>query len=597
MEIRYPTYSRFLRGCEEAIRRGKMSLLKGDPIKVEFSPQGYNARIRVRIDQTKSETFWADWESADPTRFPVRIKAAAYALFRLGCYGTFLIKHKTGILTIQYLGTSSEISSEISDEILSEPIQESERSNLLEITKKLPITNKVKRAKKLYFERDIEKCRKVAEILYNQFYKSKEGLFGHREMPEDLLPQGVERGSYSHIMFITLTVAIDYQRDAVQLWNASRRTFEDKSTQWIYFPNQLVERSDSELLGAMQKYSLVKKVLKDALKIWKPVSMSFHKLFNSDPRNLFKEMDYDAFRLYTIMNTKYKRYFPYLSGKKILPLWLRLLHDVVGIELKNLDKIPIPVDIHIARATFCLGCLKGTYKGPFQDAIAEINGVWEEACENFPLTRLQLDGPLWNLSKYGCSHRTNQFCPKSSRCPVSQFCIPGKIYVSPEKIDVMTWNATPKRKGKGKLIIVQCGGKKIWNENPLLGPVPAKDAYTSPYFKLNKAYAEKFGDHWLILSAKYGFLEPTQEIENYNVTFKKLSSDCISDDKLKNQVRSRNLSQYKVVIVLGGEDYYQKARSAFEKTDCIVKSPLRGMPIGVRMAKIRQALSTGIELE
>jgi len=88
-----------------------------------------------------------------------------------------------------------------------------------------------------------------------------------------------------------------------------------------------------------------------------------------------------------------------------------------------------------------------------------------------------------------------------------------------------------------------------------------------------------------------------KKIENYNVTFKKLSSGCIFDDELKNQVRAKNLSQYKIVVVLGGEDYYQKARSAFEKTDCIVKSPLRGMPIGVRMAKIRQSLSTGIELE
>lgn len=36
-----------------------------------------------------------------------------------------------------------------------------------------------------------------------------------------------------------------------------------------------------------------------------------------------------------------------------------MLHDNVGIDLKNLDKIPIPVDIHIARASFTTGCLRG----------------------------------------------------------------------------------------------------------------------------------------------------------------------------------------------------------------------------------------------
>jgi hypothetical protein len=33
-------------------------------------------------------------------------------------------------------------------------------------------------------------------------------------MPEDVQPAGVERGSLEHILFITLMVAIDYQREA-----------------------------------------------------------------------------------------------------------------------------------------------------------------------------------------------------------------------------------------------------------------------------------------------------------------------------------------------------------------------------------------------
>jgi hypothetical protein len=40
-----------------------------------------------------------------------------------------------------------------------------------------------------------------------------------------------------------------------------------------------------------------------------------------------------------------------LTADKILPFWvLRILKDVAGVGLKNLDKVPIPVDLHIAQS-------------------------------------------------------------------------------------------------------------------------------------------------------------------------------------------------------------------------------------------------------
>ncbi len=53
---------------------------------------------------------------------------------------------------------------------------------------------------------------------------------------------------------------------------------------------------------------------------------------------------------------------------------------------------------------------------------------------------------------------------------------------------------------------------------------------------MNRAYAEHFADQWVILSAKYGFLDPDTEIRNYNVTFLKSSTHPISVDKLRRQV-------------------------------------------------------------
>ncbi len=70
------------------------------------------------------------------------------------------------------------------------------------------------------------------------------------------------------------------------------------------------------------------------------------------------------------------------------------------------------------------------------------------------------------------------------------------------------------------LVVVPCGAKKIWSEQPSLGAVRAAEAYVGVPFRVNRAYAEVVGDAWVILSAKYGFLAPDELLDGpYEVTF------------------------------------------------------------------------------
>lgn len=144
----------------------------------------------------------------------------------------------------------------------------------------------------------------------------------------------------------------------------------------------------------------------------------------------------------------FKKRFPYLSGNKIFPLWIRMLHDNIGIKLNNIDKIPIPVDVHIARATFATGCLTGKYTGTIQDIAPKIDETWRKIIEsiNHPQLkyRLQMDEPLWHLSKYGCRYRKNNYCPYKNKCPVRRFCANGIINVSTEKVEIDTNNEKDK---------------------------------------------------------------------------------------------------------------------------------------------------------
>jgi len=62
------------------------------------------------------------------------------------------------------------------------------------------------------------------------------------------------------------------------------------------------------------------------------------------------------------------------------------------------------------------------------------------------------------------------------------------------------------------LVIVPCGKSKIWKKEPKRGATKARNVYTGAPFKLNKRYAEQFGYDWVILSAKYGFIDPDYQI-------------------------------------------------------------------------------------
>ena len=143
------------------------------------------------------------------------------------------------------------------------------------------------------------------------------------------------------------------------------------------------------------------------------------------------------------------------------------------------------------------------------------------------------------------------------------------------------------------LVIVPCGKSKIWDKILMAAGVKARDVYIGAPFKVNRDYAEYFGFDWVILSAKYGFLEPDQIIlENYNVTFNDSSTNPISLEELKIQVE-RGYSHYTCIIALGGKTYSEIVYQAFTDKKTSIVAPSAGLPIGKAMAKVKNAIRAG----
>jgi len=297
---------------------------------------------------------------------------------------------------------------------------------------------------------DEDKGRMVAELLYNSF--STTGILGRTDMPEDLIPSGVQRGSVEHLLFLTLTVSIDYQRDAVALWRSSSQNFEGPATRYLFNPKSLHEQSAQQITTDMQINKLSKKPKKDAY-IWRTVGVTFFKKWEGDPRNFLESCNCDSLTILDhlkndnhVYNKRLVPDYPYLRGPKIGSLWLRMLRDNAGIrKLKNLDKVPIPVDIHVARATLTTGVIRGKIRSHLHDLFEDIRTAWAESvkglnAEDRPMIALDVDEPLWHLSKYGCTFRDKEtgVCPVSGQCEARDFCVKGKIAIEKSFLDLDT---------------------------------------------------------------------------------------------------------------------------------------------------------------
>jgi len=279
---------------------------------------------------------------------------------------------------------------------------------------------------------DVERGKKVAGLLYTR-----------TDMPEDIMPNGVIRGSIDHMLFITLTVSIDYQRDAPSLWASSRKTFDDPETRYLFNPKLLNETPSKKIIEDMQKYALSKKPRKDAY-IWRTVGVTFYKKWKGNPGNFLDDCSWDSVAILEHLKTDTHLYsgrqvpdYPYLRGPKIGPLWLRMLRDNVGItKLRNLQQVPIPVDIHVARATLATGVVRGRFRGRLGEMFEYIRKAWFESVKglsinNREMIALDMDEPLWHLSKYGCAMRDKMTgdCPHYHRCKAKLFCIKGVVKI------------------------------------------------------------------------------------------------------------------------------------------------------------------------
>ena len=304
---------------------------------------------------------------------------------------------------------------------------------------------------------DLQRGARVARRLYECFQQRE--IFGHGDdMPESMVWGDRDRHSLQHILFLTFTVAIDYMRDAHSLWRSALIALDDPETSYLFDPARLARMTDDQVLASMEKHELIGRSGKRDAKFWRTIGTTLWGEYRGDPRVFMADCDWDAPTI--LRRLRHDRHpagsdtaydFPLLRGKKIGPLWLRIMRDNAEMtQIKNMDNVPLPVDVHTARATLTTGVIRGTYSGTLSGLFQPIRDAWSAAVRDLhagskSMIALDIDAPLWTLSKYGCSpwRWDDGICAGASRCPVSDLCVKGHVKIDSSNNHVSIQTSPP----------------------------------------------------------------------------------------------------------------------------------------------------------
>jgi hypothetical protein len=129
------------------------------------------------------------------------------------------------------------------------------------------------------------------------------------------------------------------------------------------------------------------------------------------------------------------------------------------------------------------------------------------------------------------------------------------------------------------IALVACAARKQGR------PTRAADLYVSDLFRKSRTYAERHAAAWFVLSAKHGLVEPTAEVEPYEMTLNAMTA------VERGAWSARVLRQLEhvvkrgdTVIVLAGIRYREGIVQQLEELGAKVEVPMAGLRIGEQLA-------------
>lgn len=284
---------------------------------------------------------------------------------------------------------------------------------------------------------------RLAESIAGDFYSDRFDLSARGLAPRtawSLMPE-VEATERIHILgasesairvFLTLVSAMDRARDAMRLWRDAARLFESHPE--VFDPVAISSMSVRNLRTLLSRSRVSQRHGQDS-RAWHDIADSLASGVGAVSR-LVESGVGDAVELMKDLrrhDSQRRPRYPLLRGPKIGPMWMRIMANPGGADIRRIDTIPVAVDVQVRRATENLGVTDTRDLG-LDEAKPIIKDTWQTALRSARIggpsgiadTCAALDPALWFFGKFGCSHceRIGRRTPISRACANCQLTLP-----------------------------------------------------------------------------------------------------------------------------------------------------------------------------
>jgi hypothetical protein len=216
-------------------------------------------------------------------------------------------------------------------------------------------------------------------------------------MPEDSNPGFSADETESRLAYFTLPMALNYQRNSFVLWQSALETWNDPETHDVFDLSKVTNMSADDLRGKLVKYRLALQPNKH-VSTWKTLCETFSTRWGS-VSGLLVAADEDYIKLRDIVQIRFKKEFPYLSGPKIFNYWSYIMSSYGDVALKHREYIEIAPDTHVIKCSIRLGVISESEATTLSRE--KISEIWRLALQGSGIDPIDLHSPLWFWSRNG----------------------------------------------------------------------------------------------------------------------------------------------------------------------------------------------------
>lgn len=232
----------------------------------------------------------------------------------------------------------------------------------------------------------LEKCLKLRKAF-------EAGLLGDQTMPEDSHP--TFNNLEEKLRYFSLPMSLNYQRNSYTLWQVALQAWEDPVTRQMFSPSVAAKLPPERLRELLLQYKVGLQPNKHT-HTWQTISNTVASEWGSFAK-LLEAANYDFLQLQELIQVRYKKGFPYLSGPKIFHYWSYILGEYCGVELSNSEFIEVAPDTHVIKCSVKLGVLSATEATTMSREA--ISARWRETLSGSELKPIDMHSPLWFWSR------------------------------------------------------------------------------------------------------------------------------------------------------------------------------------------------------